>query len=168
MTLILCKFSANDVAPPQGSKCQALSHILAWQPSWSCDSHAANKISFPLPKEVPHKIWLWLAKWFLRRRCLSIVNNGRRQTPDHGYTISSPMSLWLRWAKNGNGLEHVMVPCFSLMQWHKCFHRIVIEHIHVIPQEWEITHGVITKLKQGNSEENYVFSEENYVPELSS
>ena len=24
----------------------------------SCDSDAANKISFPLPKEAPHKIWL--------------------------------------------------------------------------------------------------------------
>ena len=26
--------------------------------SWSCDPDAANKISFPLPKEAPHKIWL--------------------------------------------------------------------------------------------------------------
>ena len=33
-------------------------HILAWRPSWSCDPDAANKISFPLPKEAPHKIWL--------------------------------------------------------------------------------------------------------------
>ena len=24
----------------------------------SCDPDAANKISFPLPKEAPHKIWL--------------------------------------------------------------------------------------------------------------
>ena len=30
----------------------------AWRPSWSCDPDAANKISFPLPKEAPHKIWL--------------------------------------------------------------------------------------------------------------
>ena len=28
----------------------------AWRPSWSCDPHAAKKISFPLPKEAPHKI----------------------------------------------------------------------------------------------------------------
>ena len=27
-------------------------------PSWSCDPDAANKISFPLPMEAPHKIWL--------------------------------------------------------------------------------------------------------------
>ena len=33
-------------------------HIWAWRPSWSCDPNAANKISFPLPKEAPHKIWL--------------------------------------------------------------------------------------------------------------
>ena len=33
-------------------------HIWAWRPSWSCDPDAANKISFPLPKEAPHKIWL--------------------------------------------------------------------------------------------------------------
>ena len=33
-------------------------HIWAWQPSWSCDPGAANKLSFPLPKESPHKIWL--------------------------------------------------------------------------------------------------------------
>ena len=28
------------------------------------------------------------------------TDDGRRRTPDHGYTISSPMSLRLRWAKN--------------------------------------------------------------------
>ena len=30
-------------------------HIWAWRPSWSCDPHAVNKISFPLPKDAPHK-----------------------------------------------------------------------------------------------------------------
>ena len=57
-------------------------HIWAWRPSWSCDPNAANKISFPLPKEAPHKIWLRSAEWFLRRRCLSIVDDddGRRTT----------------------------------------------------------------------------------------
>ena len=33
-------------------------HIWAWRPYWSCDPDAANKLSFPLPKEAPHKIWL--------------------------------------------------------------------------------------------------------------
>ena len=73
-------------------------HIWAWRPSWSCDPDAANKISFPLPKEAPHKIWPRSAKRFLRRRCLSIVDDDgrRRRTPDLGYTMSSPMSLRLK------------------------------------------------------------------------
>ena len=33
-------------------------NIWAWRPSWSCDPDAVNKISFLLPKEVLHKIWL--------------------------------------------------------------------------------------------------------------
>ena len=39
------------------------------------------KLLFPLPKEDPNKIWLWLAKRFQRRRCLNIVDdddNGRQ------------------------------------------------------------------------------------------
>ena len=35
-------------------------HIWAWRPSWSCDLDHLYKLSFPLPKEAPHKIWLWL------------------------------------------------------------------------------------------------------------
>ena len=54
------KFREN---PPAGSGEEDLFlkgfyHIWAWRPSWSCDPDAANKISFPLPKEAPHKIWL--------------------------------------------------------------------------------------------------------------
>ena len=33
-------------------------HIWAWRPSWSCDPDAANKISFPLPKEAPQNLAL--------------------------------------------------------------------------------------------------------------
>ena len=69
-------------------------NIWAWRPSWSCDPDVANKLPFPLPKEAPHKIWLWSVKRF-RRRSLSIVNDDGR-TPDHGYSISSPMSLLSR------------------------------------------------------------------------
>ena len=47
-------------------------HILAWRPSWSCDPDAANKLSFPLPKEAPHKIWLGSGKRFRRRKCLKM------------------------------------------------------------------------------------------------
>ena len=70
-------------------------HIWSWRPSWSCDPDAVNKISFPLPKEAPHKIWLWSVKGFQRRRSLSIVDDDGRM-PDHEYPISLPMSLRLR------------------------------------------------------------------------
>ena len=46
---------------PAGSRVEdfkGLYHIWAWRPSWSCDPDAANKLSFTLPKEAPHKIWL--------------------------------------------------------------------------------------------------------------
>ena len=70
-----------------------------------------TKYRSPLPKEAPHMIWLWSAKRFLRRRSLSIVDDGRtdgrrrRRTPDHMYTISSPMCLRLRWANNQSALS---------------------------------------------------------------
>ena len=32
--------------------------IWAWRPSWSCDLDHLYKLSFPLHKEAPHKIWL--------------------------------------------------------------------------------------------------------------
>ena len=33
-------------------------HIWVWRTSWSCDLDHFYKLSFPLPKEAPHKIWL--------------------------------------------------------------------------------------------------------------
>ena len=33
-------------------------HICAWRSSWLCDPDVVNKLSFPLPKEAPHNIWL--------------------------------------------------------------------------------------------------------------
>ena len=50
-------------------------HIWAWRPSWSCDLDLLYKLSSPLPKEAPHKIWLSLAERFQRRRCLNIVDD---------------------------------------------------------------------------------------------
>ena len=32
--------------------------IWVWRPSWSWDPDAANKLSFPLPKEAQYTIWL--------------------------------------------------------------------------------------------------------------
>ena len=56
-----------------------------------------EQIFVPHPIEAPYEIWLRLAWWFLRRGCLkSVDDRQRRQTPT--YPISSPVSLWLRWA----------------------------------------------------------------------
>ena len=33
-------------------------HIWAWRPSWSCDLDHLYKLSFPLPKDAPHEVWL--------------------------------------------------------------------------------------------------------------
>ena len=49
------KFRENR---PAGSGKEGFYHIWAWRPSWSCDPDATNKLSFPLPKEARHKIWL--------------------------------------------------------------------------------------------------------------
>ena len=50
----------------------------AWQSFWSCDPDATNKLSFPLPKEAPHKIWLSSGKRFWRRRCLKLFTTDGR------------------------------------------------------------------------------------------
>ena len=58
------------------------------------------------PKESLYKIWIKLVQWFQRRGCLKMLKDRRmlrtddRQSQSHWYTISSPMSLRLRWAKN--------------------------------------------------------------------
>ena len=43
---------------PQDPKCQILSHIWAWQPSWSCDLDYLYTHWFPLPIDASYKIWL--------------------------------------------------------------------------------------------------------------
>ena len=56
--MLYTKFREN---PPAGSGEEFLEGfycIWAWWPSRSCDPHAANKLSFPLPKQAPDKIWL--------------------------------------------------------------------------------------------------------------
>ena len=53
------KFRENQPAGSgEGDFLKGFYHIWALRPSWSCDPDSANKISFPLPKEAPHKIWL--------------------------------------------------------------------------------------------------------------
>ena len=71
-----------------------LPYIMAWRPSWSCDSDAANKLSFPQPKEAPHKNLALIGQAVSEEKMFEIVNG--RRTPEHGYPISSPMCLRLR------------------------------------------------------------------------
>ena len=55
---------------------------------------------FPHLKEAPYEIWFWLTQWILRKRSLKILTQTHtygRQKPT--YPISSPLSLWLSWAK---------------------------------------------------------------------
>ena len=59
-------------------------HTWEWWPSWLCDPDAGNKISFPLPKEAPHKIWLCSTKRFWRRRCLKMWTDDDGRMPDAG------------------------------------------------------------------------------------
>ena len=96
-------------------------HIWAWRPSWSCDLDHLYKLSFPLPKEAPHTIWLWLAKRFQRRRCLNIVDNDNATTTDARAGVYYKLTLWawwLRWAKNAG----LMVWSFMLHH-HDPHHR---------------------------------------------
>ena len=60
-------------------------HIWAWRPSWSRDPDAVNKISFPLPKEAPHKIWLLIGQAVSEKMlelCGRRTDDVRRTTTD--------------------------------------------------------------------------------------
>ena len=50
-------------------------HIWPWRPSWSYDQDHLSKFLFPHNIDAPYEIWLWLAQWFLRRRCLKSVDD---------------------------------------------------------------------------------------------
>ena len=56
-------------------------HIWAWPPSWSCVQDHLNKLLFPNPKVSPYEIWVQLAQWCQRRKCLKMLTEGR-QTDD--------------------------------------------------------------------------------------
>ena len=72
--------------------------------------------AFPLSKEAPHKIWLWLAKRFRRRRSLSIVNNDGRQGPtDAGQWVSYKLTYeplaqvsWKRSCNNSDLTDRII------------------------------------------------------------
>ena len=69
--------SANGPLVPEEKILKCFYHIWAWRLSWSCDLDAANKFSFSRLTEVPYKIWLWSAQWFLWRRRLKSVYDRR-------------------------------------------------------------------------------------------
>ena len=81
-------------------------------PSWSCDQDPANELSFHLPIDAPHKIWLSSAKRFQGRSLKLWTTDGRtdgRRTDGRRtdwYTISSPcepsaqVSLQVLWGVN--------------------------------------------------------------------
>ena len=52
--------------------------LLENRPSWSCDQDAANKLSFPRPKEAPHNFPL-IGQAVLEKM-FDIVYDGRRTT----------------------------------------------------------------------------------------
>ena len=56
--MVHTKFRENRPAGSGEEDFKSFYHIWAWRPSWSCDLDHLNKLSFPLPKEAPHKIWL--------------------------------------------------------------------------------------------------------------
>ena len=64
--------------------------ILPRLPSWSYDLNHLYTLSFPLPKKGPHEILFLLTKPFQSNSSLKLVDDadGRRQTPEHGFTIS--------------------------------------------------------------------------------
>ena len=67
------------------------------------DLDPLKELSFPQPTEAPPKIWLQLAQWLLRR-CVKMLTDNVRRMPT--YTISSPMSLRLMWAKKKTVLKY--------------------------------------------------------------
>ena len=52
------KFRGNQPAGSGEDFFKGCYRIWVWRPSWSCDQDAINTLSFPLPNEAPHKIWL--------------------------------------------------------------------------------------------------------------
>ena len=82
--MLHAKFQDHRTAGSGEEDFKGFYHIWAWWPSWSCDLDHLYKLSFPLPKEAPHKIWLLLANWFQRRRRLKLWTDGRRRATGDG------------------------------------------------------------------------------------
>ena len=53
------------------------------------------KLSFPLPKDSPHKVWLSLAKRFQRRRSLNILGTYMYIAPEQGQTTPRAQNIFI-------------------------------------------------------------------------
>ena len=84
------KFQGHRLIGSREEELLRFYHIWVWRPYWSCDLDHLNILTFPCRMEAPYEIWLQLAQWFHRRRCLKkLARNCQRPA----YTMSSPESL---------------------------------------------------------------------------
>ena len=60
--MLHAKFQDHRISGSGEEDFKGFYHIWAWRPSWSCDLDHLYKLSFPLPKEAPHKIWLLIGQ----------------------------------------------------------------------------------------------------------
>ena len=60
--MLHAKFQDHKISGSGEEDFKGFYHIWAWRPSLSCDLDHLYKLSFPLPKEAPHKIWLLICQ----------------------------------------------------------------------------------------------------------
>ena len=64
-------------------------HIWVWRPSWSCDLDCLYKLSFSIPKEAPHEIWLLIGRAVLEKKILE--NGGHVHLYNPGAGADNPL-----------------------------------------------------------------------------
>ena len=107
-----------EISPPE--KNEGFYHIMAWRQSWSFDPGAANKLSFPLPKETPHTIFGLINQAvseenFFENKNICLTDAGPWVYYKLTYEPSAKVSLkcffseiW-RFNRHGN-IEHKQIP----------------------------------------------------------
>ena len=100
-------------------------HIWAWRPHWSRDLDNLYKLLFPLPRDAPCEVWLWMAKRFQRRRCLkNFERTTTTITTDARALVYYKLTFWawrLRWAKNHIHEEQSLFWLFIYIISRVCF-----------------------------------------------
>ena len=117
------KFCGNRPPVPEKKIFKGFEHFWAWRPSWSCDLDHLYKLSFP-PSQGGSTWNLALTGQAVSEEKKFENVNGRRrttydgrQTPDHGYTISSPCE------PEGSG-ELIRVSTHQCAAWHTVHNHI--------------------------------------------